>query len=436
MNHPSSCTCILDNENIDIKNRSRSKKNNGIGKIYFSSGKEKRGGNGLPAGPKCFECHGYGHFSHECVNMIKKKTNFKANIIKDDDIELDNPKEEQIDNTNFVAFGVSLQSNFSEHESSDDSDDEEGDEFEDVQELREKYEMLYKESVKIVETNLELAKKYKESNVELEIAKKQVEEFQRLLSDVTSERDKLRKEVGSLQEKNGLLIESDTICEGKVKELNIELTSANNVFERLNTGSKKLNNILDVQRATSDRSGLGFHGASSSKQIGGKLNEAKAKEVMPKFCPINIAKNIVKKPLDSKKATPPKFIPTCHYCQVKGHIRPNCFKLHGYPTAKHSYAINNRGSCDHFAPRWNNVQMPRPVGYNDDHTINMNPRHISIVQSESSQVKTRPIWVRRCDLHCLATNMVSKARKIYMWNLNGGYSRHMSSDTFGRGMPH
>ncbi|KAG5535313.1 hypothetical protein RHGRI_023174 [Rhododendron griersonianum] len=391
MNHPFSCTCILDNENIDIKNRSRSKKNNGIGKIYFSSGKEKRGGNGLPAGPKCFECHGYGHFSHECVNMIKKKTNFKANIIKDDDIELDNPKEEQIDNTNFVAFGVSLQSNFSEHESSDDSDDEEGDEFEDVQELREKYEMLYKESVKIVETNLELAKKYKESNVELEIAKKQVEEFQRLLSDVTSERDK-----------------------------------------RLNTGSKKLNNILDVQRATSDRSGLGFHGASSSKQIGGKLNEAKAKEVMPKFCPINIAMNIVKKPLDSKKATPPKFIPTCHYCQVKGHIRPNCFKLHGYPTAKHSYAINNRGSCDHFAPRWNNVQMPRPVGYNDDHTINMNPRHISIVQSESSQVKTRPIWVRRCDLHCLATNMVSKARKIYMWNLNGGYSRHMSSDTFGR----
>ncbi|KAG5536599.1 hypothetical protein RHGRI_024130 [Rhododendron griersonianum] len=235
--------------------------------------------------------------------------------------------------------------------------------------------MLYKESVKIVETNLELAKKYKESNVELEIAKKQVEEFQRLLSDVTSERDKLRKEVGSLQEKNGLLIESNTICEG----------------------SKKLNNILDVQRPTSDRSGLGFHGASSSKQIGGKLNEAKAKE---------------------------------------GHIRPNCFKLHGYPTVKHSYATNNRGSCDHFAPRWNNVQMPRPVGYNDDHTINMNPRHISIVQSESSQVKTRPIWVRRCDLHCLATNMVSKARKIYMWNLNGGYSRHMSSDTFGRGMPH
>ncbi|KAG5516291.1 hypothetical protein RHGRI_037110 [Rhododendron griersonianum] len=274
--------------------------------------------------------------------------------------------------------------------------------------------MLYKESVKIVETNLELAKKYKESNVELEIAKKQVEELQRLLSDVTSERDKLRKEVGSLQEKNGLLIESNTICEG----------------------SKKLNNILDVQRPTSDRSGLGFHGASSSKQIGGKLNEAKAKEVMPKFCTINIAKNIVKKPLDSKKATPPKFIPTCHYCQVKDHIRPNCFKLHGYPTAKHSYATNNRGSCDHFAPRWNNVQMPRPVGYNDDHTINMNPRHISIVQSESSQVKTRPIWVRRCDLHCLATNMVSKARKIYMWNLNGGYSRHMSSDTFGRGMPH
>ncbi|KAG5541324.1 hypothetical protein RHGRI_021232 [Rhododendron griersonianum] len=64
--------------------------------------------------------------------------------------------------------------------------DAEGDEFEDVQELREKYDMLYKESVKIIETNLKLAEKYKSSSVELNTVKKQVEELQ----------DKLRKEVG------------------------------------------------------------------------------------------------------------------------------------------------------------------------------------------------------------------------------------------------
>ncbi|KAG5558739.1 hypothetical protein RHGRI_008637 [Rhododendron griersonianum] len=227
--------------------------------------------------------------------------------------------------------------------------------------------MLYRESVKIIETNFKLAEKCNSSSVELVTVKEQVEKLQGLLNGVTNERDELRKEVGSLQDTNKLLIESNALCEG----------------------SKKLDEILSIQRPTSDRSGLGFHGASSSKQLADKLNEAKPKE---------------------------------------GHVRPNCFKLHGYPNAKHAYATNNRWSYDNFA-RWNNGQMPRPVGYNDGHTEDiMKPRHMSIGQGKSSQVKAKLIWVKRCDLHCLANHTVTKAKKINMWNLNGSYSRHMSVD--------
>ncbi|KAG5550305.1 hypothetical protein RHGRI_015311 [Rhododendron griersonianum] len=410
-NHYSNLTPTQDSKNFKKffkKNRtshdSSFKISNNKGRINFSSGKEKREEKGAPLGLKCYECYGYGHLAHECVNKLKKKTNLKVNITWDDDSDSEKFEKEQ-ENTNFIAFGASLQSNFSEHESSDDSEDEEGDEVESFQELREKYQMLYRESVKIIETNFKLAEKCNSSSVELVTVKEQVEKLQGLLNGVTNERDELRKEVGSLQETNKLLIESNA----------------------LNASSNKLDEILSIQRPTSDRSGLGFHGVSSSKQLADKLNEAKPKEVTSKFHTINTAKIFDKKPLDNKKATP-KFIPTCHYCQVKGHIRPNCFKLHGYPNAKHAYATNNRWSYDNFVPRWNNGQMPRPVGYNDGHTKDMKPRHMSIGQGKSSQVKTKLIWVRRCDLHCLATHTVTKAKKINMWNLNGSYSRHMFVD--------
>ncbi|KAG5515325.1 hypothetical protein RHGRI_036389 [Rhododendron griersonianum] len=410
-NHYSNLTPTQDSKNFKKffkKNRTSHdscfKISNNKGRINFSSGKEKREEKGAPLGLKCYECYGYGHLAHECVNKLKKKTNLKVNITWDDDSDSEKFEKEQ-ENTNFIAFGASLQSNFSEHESSDDSEDEEGDEVESFQELREKYQMLYRESVKIIETNFKLAEKCNSSSVELVTVKEQVEKLQGLLNGVTNERDELRKEVGSLQETNKLLIESNA----------------------LNAGSNKLDEILGIQRPTSDRSGLGFHGVSSSKQLADKLNEAKPKEVTSKFHTINTAKIFDKKPLGNKKVTP-KFIPTCHYCQVKGHIRPNCFKLHGYPNAKHAYATNNRWSYDNFVPRWNNGQMPRPVGYNDGHTKDMKPRHMSIGQGKSSQVKTKLIWVRRCDLHCLATHTVTKAKKINMWNLNGSYSRHMFVD--------
>ncbi|KAG5547932.1 hypothetical protein RHGRI_013571 [Rhododendron griersonianum] len=401
MNHPSSRTRILDIENIDIKNRSRSKKNNRIGKIYFSSGKEKRGGNGLPAGPKCFECHEYGHFSHECVNVIKRKTNFKANIIKDDNIELDNSKEELLDNTNFIVFGVSLQSNFSEHESSDDSEDEERDEVESFQELREKYEMLYQESVKINETNLKLAAKHNNSNRELVIAKKQV-----------------------------------------INMLNAEIGNANILFERLNTGSKKLDNIFDAQRSTNDKSGLGYEGASSFNQYGGKINETKPKKVISKPPSISNIWDNVKKAHEINKIENKKFIPTCHYCQVKGHIRPHCMKLH-VPKSSHTHLAYSHGydihmpTCHfcgvkgHIRPKCFQLHRYPPVARNHvnrnhvvhnkvvskhnnvrkswvsytkhDNTRSMTGRNMTHgvqpnKQCNTSQVKTRLIWLRRSDL--------------------------------------
>ncbi|KAI8530382.1 hypothetical protein RHMOL_Rhmol11G0053900 [Rhododendron molle] len=138
-----------------------------LGKVESSNGKDKKGIKGPPSGPKCYECHGYGHVAHECINKLKKKSNFRANITWDADSESEKSREEREYNSNFIAFGASLHSHDNDHESSDDTDDDEGDEFEDSHELREKYDYLYKESLKINKTNLKLAEKYKNANMEL-----------------------------------------------------------------------------------------------------------------------------------------------------------------------------------------------------------------------------------------------------------------------------
>ncbi|KAI8563235.1 hypothetical protein RHMOL_Rhmol03G0096600 [Rhododendron molle] len=209
---------------------------------------------------------------------LRKKTNFKANITWDDNCESDNSEEEQVDHTNFMAFGASLQSNLSDHESLNDSENEGSDEEFSFDELKQSYNMLFEESIKINESNLKMAKNYNNSNKELVRAKKQVEELQVSLSSVTNEKEKLRKQVESLRENNKVLTDLNAASEDKIESLNIGIDNANILFERLNTGSKKLDKILDVQRPTSDKTGLGFYEASPSKIVGGKPNELESKK--------------------------------------------------------------------------------------------------------------------------------------------------------------
>ncbi|KAG5535902.1 hypothetical protein RHGRI_023621 [Rhododendron griersonianum] len=95
------------------------------------------------------QCHGYGHLAHECANKLKKSTNFKANLSWDDDSNSDTSVQELEEKGNFMAFVTSLCSQTSDSESSDDSDEDEGVDLKDSQVLREKYDQLYQDCMKI-----------------------------------------------------------------------------------------------------------------------------------------------------------------------------------------------------------------------------------------------------------------------------------------------
>ncbi|KAG5563235.1 hypothetical protein RHGRI_005851 [Rhododendron griersonianum] len=397
------------------------------GKNESSSAKEKKGIKSTPAGPKCYECQGYGHVAHECINKLKKKTNFKANITWDDDSESDNSEEEQVDRTNFMAFGASLKSNLSDHESSDDSENEGSDEEFSFDELKQSYNMLFKESIKINESNLKMAENYNNSNKELVTAKKQVEELQVSLSSVTSEKEKLSKEVENLREKNKVLTNLNAASEDKIESLNIEIDNANILFERLNTGSKKLDKILDVQRPTSDKTGLGFYEASSSKIVRGKPNEVESNKVTPKPHSIDTTKNVMGKTHDIKKDSFTNFIPTCHYCQIKGHIKPKCFQLHGYPQGfrhyKNATMVGSIGNVMSSLVKNKNVKSLwlKPLSEN---------------QKNFGKIQTRQIWVKKCDLDCFVAHTTFKAKNSHIWNRNSDCSHFMPSNKIGWGMSH
>ncbi|KAG5526738.1 hypothetical protein RHGRI_032860 [Rhododendron griersonianum] len=405
--------------------QSESRESDCDGKNESSSAKEKKGIKSTPAGPKCYECQGYGHVAHECINKLKKKTNFKANITWDDDSESNNSEEEQVDRTNFMAFGASLKSNLSDHESSDDSENEGSDEEFSFDELKQSYNMLFKESIKINESNLKMAENYNNSNKELVTAKKQVEELQVSLSSVTSEKEKLSKEVENLREKNKALTDLNAASEDKIESLNIEIDNANILFERLNTGSKKLDKILDVQRPTSDKTGLGFYEASSSKTVRGKPNEVESNKVTTKPHSIDTTKNVIGKTHDIKKDSFTNFIPTCHYCQIKGHIKPKCFQLHGYPQGfqhyKNATMVGSIGNVMSSLVKNKNVKSLwlKPLSEN---------------QKNFGKIQTRQIWIKKCDLDCFVAHTTFKAKNSHIWNRNSDCSHFMLSNKIGWGM--
>lgn len=82
-----------------------------------------------------------------------------------------------------------------------------------------------------------------------------------------------------------------------------------------------------------------------------------------------------------------KLVPTCHFCGVNGHIRPRCFKLYRYTIAPPQYYTNNNGSKIH-RPR--HKMTPQPM----DRNIVIAKHMPKIVR----KVKTKLIWVRKLNL--------------------------------------
>ncbi|KAG5557988.1 hypothetical protein RHGRI_008034 [Rhododendron griersonianum] len=253
-----------------------------------------------------------------------KKKAFVTKTWDDSDSNKSNEEQgaDEKDKGNFLAFGVTLNSHCHSESNGSETDDSDADSCDDIDEVREKYNKLHIFSKKLIKASEKLSDKIKK--------------LENTLNECSQKSDERNKEIEFLLEKNKVLTTKD-----KSKDKSEDDTQ---------TGTKVLDHILSIQRQPGDRSGLGYHATSSTPLIGRKKTKRQGKKTNA-----NDMQNIINSPTTKKqmatevrghpkcKEVKPKvintdkshvftpivkFVPTCHYCGMTGHIRPHCRKMH------------------------------------------------------------------------------------------------------------
>ncbi|KAK2417586.1 gag-protease polyprotein [Trifolium repens] len=159
--------------------------------------------------------------------------------------------------------------------------------------------------------------------------------------------EKQKKTINKLQAEVNIQVEKATQAEEKVIQVNVQMDDLRKRVSQLNSGTNLLEEILDNVPSGKLRS-IGYNYSSLNQyQQDPETKFTSAEDV---FDPCT-GKKMLKHPTQHSKAYPvPKFAldPTphvhnrpksqrryrswvCHHCGKKGHIRPFCFKLYGYP---------------------------------------------------------------------------------------------------------
>jgi hypothetical protein len=291
-----------------------------------------------PRGPKCYECSGYGHLRKDCANLMSNKPNDKKAF----NITMSDTDEEVLDDSpNYVAFGVSYDSDDSnQSDGKSDSDNESTR----VSDLQNSFDNLRKNFSTIRNTNLKLIKDVQ--NLELK-------------------RDNLLKELSDSHAVCNSLKSENHVLIAKNKSLQNDLIETRNHLSTFS--SEKLNQMLHAQKRSSDRSGLRFDKTASCSSNHAPTSkivfvkpvkvEESSGEGKPAVSPTRQGKKgkkysiVPHASLPKPKVVHPhrklhsqKFVPTCHHCGKVGHIRPHCFNLKPHVQKNKNYV--SRKDCE------------------------------------------------------------------------------------------
>ncbi|XP_057790804.1 uncharacterized protein LOC131007909 [Salvia miltiorrhiza] len=323
--------------------------------FQLSQGKKDQG-SASRSGIQCHECHGYGHIQAECANTLKKQKkhnkSYNASLSNDETDDSGSESEDEpialissADHTNeeeiiddplkigvdsdseekVVAFTAKLEEVAPNTSSDDVTVEETESDNEDIDEsfLTENYELMYKKCVAVLELNKSLSTQ---------------------LSNVSKERDDL---VDLCEKQKAELVALRQTMKSKIGELEHH----QKLVKMMNTGTEKLDEILENSQSSGNKAGLGFQSKDwVLKDNGGKAKATPHKEVdqPPKPHVHRLA---------AYKNAPPKnnynrsFVPTCHYCGRRGHIRPRCrFLLRDFQNMRNSQNYRprmNRGYVVH-----------------------------------------------------------------------------------------
>ena len=263
-----------------------------------------------PLGQQCFGCQGYGHLKSECPTFLRSKDKAIGVTLSDD--EVSNHESESDQEGNFMAFTATAVVSETEIVDENPSD---GELFENV-DLQEAYNKLCK-----IAAN---------DAMSVDLGLKKINTLEQEKKNLVLELFDANELLNSVKIKNMSLTE-------KVKSLELELSVAR---EQLNgTSTSKLDSMLNVQKSSHDKTGLGFVESVSdsivhSTKFVPSSSEPKQNVRIPKEEVLATRKMMVdlseSKPKNpnqtkSKKQHKPQWF--CHFCGGARHTHPNCFKL-------------------------------------------------------------------------------------------------------------
>ena len=295
-------------------------------------------GNGVPAGPKCYRCHGFGHMKQECPTYLKSisKSKALATTLSDSEPEADSDESDQewivsafiaiVESTEVVVDVIDDEEELmeSKFEKMDDQDD-----------IHTAYAKLYKV--------------FKKHEKLYRLAIRKLNEVELEHEELSTKVDEANQTIGVLRFKNNFLVE-------KAKKLDAKLFQVRAQLER--TSSAKLDEMLNVQKSASDRIGLRYdHSLSSYSTSSNVLNRVifiplanndnsdnntdvteiktknvsedrsdKGKSILEAPPKVGNKETKQKNHLSTNKKSPPKKPHFCHYCGAFGHTYPNCYK--------------------------------------------------------------------------------------------------------------
>ncbi|KAK2364451.1 hypothetical protein QL285_089320 [Trifolium repens] len=240
-------------------------------------------------GVQCHECKGYGHIRSECGTYQKRQK--KGLTVSWSDEDSDEQGESARHMAAFTGACVT-----------DWDSDEDGD-------------ISYEE---LASTYKELLTRY--------------EEMCRIL-------EKQKKTINKLQAEVNIQVEKATQAEEKVIQANVQMDDLRKRVSQLNSGTNLLEEILDNVPSGKLRS-VGYNYSSLNQyQQNPETKFTSAEDV---FDPCT-GKQMLKHHVQHSKAYPvPKFALDSkppvrqrpNHCGKRGHIRPFCYKLYGYPDQK------------------------------------------------------------------------------------------------------
>jgi hypothetical protein len=245
------------------------------------------------------------------------------------------------DSPNYVAFVASYDSDDSNQSDIQSTYENESNR---VSDPKKSYDNLMEKISMLKNTNLKIVKDVK--NLELE--------RDNLLKDLSDS----HAVCNSHKSENHVLI-------AKNKSLQNDLIETRNHLSTFS--SEKLNQMLHVQKRSSDRSGLGFDKTASLSSNRAHISkivfvkpvtvEASSGEEKLAVAPTRQGKKGKKNSFVShayypkprvvhppRKLPSQRFVPTCHHCGKVGHIRPHCFNLKHHVQKNKNYV--SRKDCE------------------------------------------------------------------------------------------